>query len=167
MAKDTPVTLSAPGPSLVAGPKTLPSAFLSGLDGRAAAGTERRLMEYAMLAILVRVEHLRHAEALALIKGLEALGLRLPELLLARAIVESGMELNESVLTTIRELDRMDPPEVSRGRRIDEKVRVRSFLKARAIFALTGTLNDEGRASIDFYLRQSKPGPTRRPERPG
>lgn len=78
-------------------------------------------------------------------------------MLLARAVVELGLERFEDLLETIRSLDRLDPPEVGGGRRISERVRVRSYMKARAIFALTGKLDAEGKASLDFYLRQGRP----------
>lgn len=127
--------------------------------GPAEPPLSRRELDYALLAILVRVQHLRSDEALVLIDGLIALGAKGPEVLLARAVVESGLGRHEAVLDTIRALDRLDPPEVGAGRRIAEKVRVRSFMKARAIFALTGKLDAEGRASLDFYLRQGRPRP--------
>jgi hypothetical protein len=119
----------------------------------------RREMDYALLAVLVRVQHLRRDEALVLLDGLIALGMKGPEVLLARAVVELGLERFEDLLETIRTLDRLDPPEASGGRRISEKVRVRSYMKARAIFALTGKLDAEGKASLDFYLRQGRPKP--------
>lgn len=163
MAKDNTLPEPAPEIPAAAGSGRLSGALLADLVANAEVGADRKFLDYAMLAILVRVQHLRHVEALALVKGLEALGWRAPELLLARAIIECAMELNESVLATIRELDRLDPPEISKGRHIDERVRVRSFLKARAIFALTGRLDEEGRASIDFYLRQTRSDAAKHP----
>lgn len=111
--------------------------------------------DFIMVAVLVRIQHLRHTEALTLTKALLALGQRTPEVLLAKAVVESALENYEAVLDTIHELDRLDPPEFRPDRKIDERVRVRSFMKARATFGLTGALDNEGRASLDFYLRQS------------
>jgi len=131
----------------------------------AAVSLPLRERDYAMLAVLVRVQHCRHDEAMVLIDALLALGERTPEVLLARAVVESALDRHEAVLDTIRELDRIDPPEFRAGRVIDERVRVRSFMKARATFGLTGALDAEGRASLDFYLREGrsrgKPSSTR------
>lgn len=152
MAEDLP-----PDPALTAGAPP-PGRALVPL-GPAEPPLPRREMDYALLAVLVRVQHLRQDEALVLIDGLMALGARGPEVLLARAVVELGLGRHEALLDTIRELDRLDPPEVGGGRRISEKVRARSYMKARAIYALTGRLDAEGKASLDFYLRQGRPKP--------
>jgi len=121
--------------------------------------------DFVMLAVLVRIQHMRHDEAMKLVNALLALGQRTPEVLLAKAVVESSLENHESVLETIRELDRLDPPEFHSGRKIDERVRVRSFMKARASFGQTGALDEEGRASLDFYLRQGREKPKRKKRR--
>lgn len=113
--------------------------------------------DYVMLSILVRMQHARHHEARALIEGLLALGERTVQVLMAKAVVESALGDHEAVLETIRELDRIEPPEILSGRRIEDRIRVRSFMKARAVFGLTGELDADARASLDFYLRQGRP----------
>jgi len=119
-------------------------------------GLTRQERDYMMLGILVRIQHLRHAEALTLIEAMLATGIETVDVLMAKAVVESATGDHAMVLATIRRLDEIEPPEIRAGQRIDERIRVRSFMKARATFGLTGALDDEARASLDFYLRQNR-----------
>ncbi|WP_163850663.1 hypothetical protein [Pseudooceanicola aestuarii] len=114
----------------------------------------RRERDYILLDIYVRMQHGRYEEARRLIDGLLALDQETPDILLARAIVQAMLGEDEAVLDTIRHLERIDPAEIVSGRAPGEKVRVRSFLKARAKFALTGALDEDARAALDFYMRQ-------------
>ena len=112
--------------------------------------------DYALVDIYVRVQHLRYDEASVLIEGLLAIGEVTPEVLLAKAVVQSMLGQNENVLDTIRLLERIEPAEIISGKGLTEHVRVRSFIKARAKFGLAGELDDDARAALDFYLRQGK-----------
>lgn len=123
-----------------------------------AAELPRAELDYLLLAILVRIQHLRFDEAQVLVDALLAMGQRNPDVLMAKAVVENALGHHAEVLATLTQLDRIDPPQYHKGRKADPRVRVRSFLQARAGFALNGALDDEGRAALDFYLRQGREG---------
>lgn len=111
-------------------------------------------MDYFLLAVMVRIQHLRHEEARQLIDAMIGMGERSIEVLMAKAVVENALDNPAEVLTTLRQLDLLDPPQFHQGRKIDPRVRMRSFLQAKATYALHGALDSEGRAALDFYLRQ-------------
>lgn len=116
----------------------------------------REQLDYLLLGVLVRIQHLRHVEAQTMLDALIALGLRTPEVLMAKAVVENELGNHGTVLATLTQLDRIDPPQFRAGRKSDPRFRMRSFLQARATFAIHGTLDVEGRAALDFYLRQGR-----------
>lgn len=116
-------------------------------------------IDYLLLVISLRIQHLRHDEARLLVEALLALGVETVEVLLAKAVVDNALGRHTEVLATLTRLDRLDPPEFRKGRKADPRVRMRSFLKARATYALQGSLDAEGRASLDFYLRQGQDQP--------
>jgi hypothetical protein len=116
-------------------------------------------LDYILLAIVVRIQHLRYDEAQRLVDALLVLGERSTEVLMAKAVVENALGNPAQVLATLRQLDLMDPPQFHKGRKVDPRVRMRSFLQAKATFALHGTLDAEGRAALDFYLRQGQGDP--------
>ena len=122
------------------------------------AGLPRAELDYLLLAILVRIQHLRYAEAQVLVDALVKLGHRSIDVLMAKAVVENALGNHAEVLATLTQLDRIDPPQYRKGKKADPRVRVRSFLQARAGFALHGSLDEEGRAALDFYLRQGREG---------
>jgi hypothetical protein len=119
--------------------------------GQTASRLER---DYAFLDIYIRVQHGRYDEALDLVEAMLILEGEHPDLMLARAVVLSLMSAHERALDTIRVMDRLFPVEIVTGSTQQERVRVRSYIKARAIFALTGALDEDGRAALDFYLRR-------------
>lgn len=115
----------------------------------------RRERDYVMFAIFTRMQHQRPKDALRLVEAMIALGETGPDVYFARAVVQFHLEDFEAVIETLRHLDRIDPPKLYVTKKADEKLRMRSFMRARSHFSLTGTLDDEGRASLDMYLRQS------------
>ena len=122
------------------------------------AALSRLEMDYLLLAVMVRIQHLRFDEARRLIDAMLLIGERTTEVLMAKAVVENALENPAEVLATLRQLDLLDPPQFHKGRKIDLRVRMRSFLQAKATFALNGTLDAEGRAALDFYIRQGQDG---------
>lgn len=129
------------------------------LPAGADPGISREQMDYLLLAVLVRIQHLRHAEAQTLLDALVLMGYRTPEVLMAKAVVENELGNHAGVLATLTQLDRIDPPQFREGKKADPRVRMRSFLQARATFALRGELDAEGAAALDFYLRQGGGSP--------
>lgn len=120
----------------------------------AATSITREQMDYLLLGVFVRMQHLRHAEAQVLLDALMVMGYRTPEVLMAKAVVENELGNHAGVLATLTQLDRIDPPQFREGHKADPRVRMRSFLQARATYALRGELDAEGAAALDFYLRQ-------------
>ncbi len=120
----------------------------------AGGGLTRTQIDFLLLAVLVRIQHLRFDEARVLVDAMLHLGLRGTEVLMAKAVVENALGNHAEVLATLTQLDRIDPPQYRKGQKAEPRVRMRSFLQARATFALHGTLDAEGRAALDFYLRQ-------------
>lgn len=132
------------------------AADLTGLPLVNALGRSLSRLEqdYAFLDIYIRVQHSRYDEALALVEAIIILDGENADLMLAKAIVLSLMSAHERALDAIRVLDRLAPAEIVTGTAQQERIRVRSYIKARAIFALTGALDEDGRAALDFYLRR-------------
>lgn len=118
--------------------------------------------DYLMVALFVRVQHLRYEEALILIRALTAAGEVTPDVLFARAVVENATGDHQAALTTVRELERMAPAVIGAKSKITRRARMRAYIKARANFALTGELDEEGRAALDFYLRHGRKTEKRR-----
>ena len=109
-----------------------------------------------MLSALVRLQHLRVDEAADIVDAIEALGEGGPDIHFAQAVIAYAREDFETVLSRIRQLDRIDPPDLYASSRADTKVRIRSFMKARAGFALKGELDEEARAALNYYLRRGR-----------
>jgi hypothetical protein len=135
-----------------------PDQNVPALPAAGPASISRKQMDYLLIAVLVRIQHLRHAEARILIDALLAIGHRTTEVLMAKAVIENELGNHAEVLATLTQLDRIDPPQFREGRKADPRVRMRSFLQARATYALHGELDAEGRAALDFYLRQGRSG---------
>jgi hypothetical protein len=112
--------------------------------------------DYLMIALFVRIQHLRYAEAATLIRALLTAGEITPELLFAKAVVENAMGLHEAALATVRQLEHLSPAMAEAKTKATRRARMRAYIKAKASFALTGVLDDEARAAIDFYLRHGR-----------
>lgn len=109
--------------------------------------------EYLMLAIFVRIQHLLFDEAKTLIYAMLAAGEISPDLLFAKAVVENSLGDHESALSTVRQLEILDPATMAASSKGIRRARMRAYIKARSTFATTGSLDEEGRAALEFYLR--------------
>lgn len=112
--------------------------------------------DYLMIALFVRIQHLRFAEADVLIRALITAGEITPDLLFAKAVVENAMGAHEAALSTVRQLEQLSPAMAEAKTKATRRTRMRAYIKARASFALTGELDDEARAALDFYLRHGR-----------
>ena len=113
-----------------------------------------RERSYMMLAIFVRAQHLQFAAAERLADAMLALGEDGPDLRFARAVILFRQDRHADVLAELRRLDSIDPADGTAAAKSGERSRFRSYMRAKSCYALTGTLDDEGRASLDFYLRR-------------
>ena len=109
-----------------------------------------------MIALFVRIQHLRFEEALILINALIAAGEWTPDILFAKAVVENALHDHEAALNTVRHLEKLDPAIITAGSKATKRARMRAYIKARSCFALNDELNEEGRAALDFYLRHGR-----------
>jgi hypothetical protein len=112
--------------------------------------------DYLMVALFVRIQHLRYAEAKVLIRALITAGEVTPDLLFAKAVVENATGAYEEALATVRHLEQISPAMAEAKTKATRRARMRSYIKARASFALTGELDEEARAALDFYLRHGR-----------
>lgn len=112
--------------------------------------------DYLMVALFVRIQHLRYAEAGVLIRALITAGEVTPDLLFAKAVVENATGAYEDALATVRHLEQISPAMVEAKSKAMRRARMRAYIKARASFALTGELDEEARAALDFYLRHGR-----------
>jgi hypothetical protein len=112
--------------------------------------------DYLMIALFVRIQHLRFAEADTLIRALITAGEFTPDLLFAKAVVENALGAHEAALATVRQLEHLSPAMAEAKTKSMRRARMRAYIKARASFALTGELDDEARAALDFYLRHGR-----------
>ena len=136
---------------LDAGGPVLP---VSGRAHRQQPALTARERSYMMLAIFVRTQHLQFTAAERLADAMLALGDDGPDLRFARAVILFRQGRHAEVLAELRELDRIDPADGTAAAKSGERSRFRSYMRAKSCYALTGALDDEGRASLDFYLRR-------------
>ncbi len=140
----------------------VPSADLAPVDVLQDSALPRLERDYLMVALFVRIQHLRYDEARIIIRALVAAGEISADLLFARAVVENALGDYEAALNTVRELERMAPAIITAKTKTTRRTRMRAYIKARASFALTGALDEEGRAALDFYLRHGRKRKKRR-----
>lgn len=114
-----------------------------------------READFLMIAIFVRLQHQRADEAKVLIDGAMAAGLRTPEIVFASAVAENTLGNHAAALDAVALCEEVEPAKVNLGAKTRRRIRMRSYIKARSLFALHGDLNEEGRAALDFYMRQS------------
>lgn len=132
-------------------PATGAAAPLPQVRGVALSGLER---DYLALAIFVRVQHRQYDDALALVDALIAMDPANEAACLSRAVIHYQLGRHHLALRDLEHLDRIAPTEVMSQASVEERSRMRSFLKAKCSYVLDGALGEEGRASLDFYLRQ-------------
>lgn len=116
-----------------------------------------RERDYVMIALFVRIQHLRFDEAQTLIDALMAAGETTADILFAKAVVENALQDHEAALNTVRQLEKLDPAIITAGSKSTRRARMRAYIKARCCFALNDALDEEGRAALDFYLRHGRP----------
>lgn len=118
----------------------------------------QREADFLIIAIFVRLQHDRVAEAKCLIDGVLAAGLRTPELAFASAVAENRLGNHAAALRAVGLSEQVEPAKMHGNPKSSRRIRMRSYIKARSLFALNGELCEEGRAALDFYMRQSGKG---------
>ncbi|NIZ12001.1 hypothetical protein [Phaeobacter sp. HF9A] len=113
--------------------------------------------DFLLIAIFVRLQHQRPEEAKVLIDGALAAGLRSPEIAFASAVVENTLGNHTAALEAVALCEEVEPAKVNLGAKTRRRLRMRSYIKARSLYALHGELGEDGRAALDFYMRQSGP----------
>lgn len=115
-----------------------------------------RQRDFLLLTLFVMAQQGYVQRAGILAEALHALGDDTPELLLARAILRFIAEEWAAALAVLEELDRRAPIERFGEYQMDERQRMRRYLRARCLHEL----GDEAsaREAIDSYLRHGTAG---------
>jgi hypothetical protein len=115
-----------------------------------------RQHDFLLLAIFVRLQHARHDEAKSMVDAAQLLGVNSPELAFAKAVVEHLSGNHRAALAAARNCEVIEPAELGADPKALRRIRMRNYIKARAILSLTGALDDEARSALDFYLRMGR-----------
>lgn len=115
-----------------------------------------RQRDFVLVTLFVMAQQGYVQRAGILAEALHALGDNTPELLLARAILRFIAEEWAAALAVLEELDRRAPIERFGDYQMDERQRMRRYLRARCLHEL----GDEAsaREAIDSYLRHGTEG---------
>ena len=119
--------------------------------------------DYLMMALFVRIQHQQCDAAHTLIKALITAGEVSPDLLFAKAVVENALGAHDDALLTVSQLENIAPATMSATPKQVRRARMRSYIKARASFALSGDLDAEAKTALDFYLRHGRQKKRKRP----
>jgi hypothetical protein len=116
----------------------------------------RKERDFLLLNVFVLVQHGYVDRAGLLAEALYQIGERTVEVLLARAVLRFMKSDWPSVLSCLEELDRIDPVERFGSYRLNERQRMRRYLKARSLHELNAKAG--ARDAVDAYLRHGKSG---------
>lgn len=119
----------------------------------------QRQHDFLLLAIFVRLQHARHDEARNMVDAAIMLGVQSPELSFAKAVVEHIAGNHHAALEAARSCEVVEPAELNADPKALRRIRMRNYIKARSILSLTGSLDDEARSALDFYLRMGRRRP--------
>lgn len=109
-------------------------------------GRER---DFVLLTIFVLMQHRQVEKAGVLAEALVRSGDNSKEALLAHAVATFSRKEFEATLAALAQLDRVDPIERYGNRGLTDRQRMRSYLRARALY----DLGDGERNAVDLYLR--------------
>jgi hypothetical protein len=115
-----------------------------------------RQRDFLLLNIYVQLRHGYGERALILIEALRRLGDGSAEVLLARAVLLFLEERWAETLAVIDEMDRAFPTERFGTYRLDERQRMRRYLRSRCLFELGEP--QRARDALEGYLRHGEEG---------
>jgi hypothetical protein len=113
-----------------------------------------RQRDFVLLTIFVMLQQGYMQRAGILAEALSALGDGGTELLLSRAVLRFLAEEWAAALALLEELDRVAPIERFGDYQMDERQRMRRYLRARCLFELGDEVRS--REALDSYMRHGK-----------
>lgn len=116
----------------------------------------RRERDFLLINIYVLARHGYIDRAALLAEALHVLGDSSPDVLLARAVLRFSMREWAAALACIEELDRVDPAERFGSYRLNERQRMRRYLKTRCLFEMNETVR--ARDALEIYMRHGTAG---------
>ena len=115
-----------------------------------------RERDFLLLNVFVLVQHGYVDRAGLLVEALYAIGEKSSEVLLARAVLRFLKNDWPSALACLEELNRADPVERFGSYRLNERQRMRRYLKARCLHELKA--KSGARDALEAYLRHGESG---------
>ncbi len=135
---------------------TLPSRPGAGLPlASEAPRPDARQRDFLLLTVFVLAQQGQIDRAGVLAEALHLVGDDSAEILLARAVLRFFVEDFAAALAVLEELDRLAPIERFGTYRLDERQRMRRYLKARCLYALGDAAG--ARDAVEVYLRHGEP----------
>jgi hypothetical protein len=122
---------------------------VAALPAKSALG--RRERDFLLLNIYVLARHGYVDRAAVLAEALHLVGDSTPDVLLARAVLRFSVREWAAALACIEELDRVDPAERFGSYRLNERQRMRRYLKMRCLHELKET--GRARDAMEVYMR--------------
>lgn len=111
----------------------------------------RHERDFLLINIYVLARHGYIERAAQLAEALYLMGEGSPDVWMARAVLRFCMRDWAAALACIEELDRIDPAERFGSYRLNERQRMRRYLKTRCLFELNETVR--ARDALEIYLR--------------
>jgi len=116
----------------------------------------RRQRDFLLIAVSIQTQHGQFQRARTLVEALLSLGDRSAEVVSASAVLHFLDGRFEEALACLEELDRIDPLERFGSYRLNERQRMRRYLKTRCLFELDA--GPRVRDALDAYLRHGEAG---------
>lgn len=111
----------------------------------------RHQRDFLLLNIYVLARHGYVDRAAVLAEALHIVGDGTADVLLARAVLRFSMREWAAALACLEELDRVDPAERFGSYRLNERQRMRRYLKTRCLHEMKETVR--ARDALEIYLR--------------
>jgi hypothetical protein len=125
------------------------TAEIKSLDHSASIEGDER--DFILLTVYVLAQHGYVERATELIEGLHAAGDNSRHVLLARAVLRFFARDFKAALNCLEELDKVDPVERFGHYRLNDRQRMRRYIKARCLFELRET--PRVKDAVESYLR--------------
>ncbi|WP_062012794.1 hypothetical protein [Aureimonas sp. AU4] len=125
--------------------------------GGSSTRLSRRQRDFLLLTVYVQLRHGYHERALVLAQALRRLGDGTAEVMLAQAVLLFLERRWGEALASLDELDRTFPSERFGSYRLNERQRMRRYLRSRCLFELGEPAR--ARDALEGYLRHGESGP--------
>lgn len=120
-----------------------------------APGITQEQSDYLLIALFSRLQHLRFDDARSIVDGALILHPESVDFWFAKLVIEYELGNIPGAQAALHRCEQLEPAARLGSERARQRVRMRNYLKARMIHNSNGELNKEGRAALDFYLRET------------